>query len=261
VTSNSSNQKSAVRAVFNRLISKDELASASVVKFDALSEPPAPVGEVRQGANHGHARPRRTPETAAAANAEAAAKAAAALQARLQAAHADGYANGYARAEADLAAHVQEARAQLLALIEQTRTQAQVLDADVAAQVIELSTALARQIVRAELDARPHAIADVVHEGLAMISETVTRVTLHLHPEDAALVGSEIQKYDDRVHFVEDITLERGGCRFQTTHGDIDATVTRRFAQAVAALGVPTGAPPDAPIPNTQDAHDDDDRA
>lgn len=261
MTNNSSNQKPAVRAVFNRLISKEELGAASVVKFDALGDLPAAVGDARPVANHMLSRTRRTAESAGAAQAEAAAKASAALQARIQAAHADGYAAGYARAEADLTAHVQEARAQILALIEQTRAQALVLDADVAAQVIELSTTLARQIVRAELDARPHAIADVVHEGLAMISEAVSRVTLHLHPEDAALVGSEIRNYDERVHIVEDITLERGGCRFQTTHGDIDATVTRRFAQAVAALGVPTGAPPDAPVPNTHDANDDDDRA
>jgi flagellar assembly protein FliH len=170
----------------------------------------------------------------------------------MDAARADGYATGYARAEADLCAHVHEARSQLLTLIEQTRAQALVLDAEVAAQVIALATALARQIVRAELDARPHAVADVVHEGLAMISETVARVSLHLHPEDAALVGEEIRTYDERVHIVEDITLERGGCKFHTTHGDIDATVSRRFAQAVSALGLASGVAPDAPILNPQ---------
>jgi len=112
------------------------------------------------------------------------------------------------------------------------------VDATVEQELVSLAIAVARQIIRRELKTDPGQVVAVVREALAALPVATRRVTIHLHPEDAALVREALPGGGEETNWriVEDALLSRGGCRIQAEHSQIDATVEKRIAAIVAQL-------------------------
>jgi flagellar assembly protein FliH len=117
------------------------------------------------------------------------------------------------------------------------------LDFRLADMVLELALDVARQVVAGELTARPERILDVVNLALKQMAESARESRLLLNPEDAALVRPRLEQVLDksRLRIVEDVRMVRGGCRIETTQGDLDATLPARWRQVVQVLGSNTG--------------------
>jgi flagellar assembly protein FliH len=111
------------------------------------------------------------------------------------------------------------------------------LDDDVVQQMAVLASAIARQVVRRELNTQPEQIIFVVRETLALLPGTARNVRVFLHPEDAALVTARLAETQTERAWtlVEDPMLSRGGCRIQSENSSIDARVEARLAAAIAA--------------------------
>jgi len=106
--------------------------------------------------------------------------------------------------------------------------------------MLELACDLARQVLRRELSQPLDAIRPVVQEALALAVEDNMPATLRLHPSDLALVqadmGPALEAQNVRV--VPDVTLTPGGCVVESVQGAVDGTLERRWARAVANLGL-----------------------
>jgi flagellar assembly protein FliH len=113
------------------------------------------------------------------------------------------------------------------------------LEVRLADGVRDLALDVARQVIVGELAARPAVIHDVVRLALQQMTETSREARLVLHPDDAVLVRSKLEGTLDRsrVRLVEDTRMVRGGCRIETAHGDIDASLPTRWRQVVSTLG------------------------
>lgn len=111
------------------------------------------------------------------------------------------------------------------------------LDEQVSDELGELALAIARQIIRREIKNDPGQVVAVVREALAALPSATRQVEIQLHPDDAALVREALlgeNTETQRWRIVDDPRLSRGGCRIQSEHSRIDATVEQQL-NAIAA--------------------------
>jgi len=111
------------------------------------------------------------------------------------------------------------------------------LDEQVEQELVSLVIALVRQMVRRELRVDPGQVVAVVREAMAVLPAASQRVSVHLHPEDAALVREALSLTEEERSWkvVEDPIQSRGGCRVITEHSQVDASVESRLAQVIAS--------------------------
>lgn len=106
-------------------------------------------------------------------------------------------------------------------------------------EVLALACDIARQVVRREV-VRREALRAVVHEALGMAVHDAQPATVHLHPEDIAMLGLDgpDAAWPAPVRLSPDPELSRGGCVVQTSASRIDGTLEQRWKRAVANLGL-----------------------
>lgn len=98
--------------------------------------------------------------------------------------------------------------------------------------LVGLSLAIARRILRRELNAEPDAILGLVKVALERISlREVHR--LRLHPDDAPAVRRHLAQLQAPVgiEIEADPSLERGAVIFETSRGSLDASAETQLAQ------------------------------
>lgn len=213
---------------YQRFIPREEVQEVSAWQFDAMDADAKPAAEP-------------VPDVPPTPPAEQ-------LDELRQQAYAEGFEHGrqagIKETQDALAAPLkQQARdeAQRLALLfKNTQAELGRLEDALSAQMLELACDLARQVLRRELSQPLDAIRPVVQEALALAVEDNMPATLRLHPSDLVLVqadmGPALEAQNVRV--VPDVTLTPGGCVVESVQGAVDGTVERRWARAVANLGL-----------------------
>lgn len=216
---------------YQRFIPSEEVLQVKAWEFDAMD------GSV----------PRREAEAAPEAPATPPAEL---LEEIRQQAYADGFEQGRmagaqetkAALEAPLKRQMQNHAQQLAALLAKTQTQLSQLEDTLAEQVLALACDLARQVVRRELAQPLEPLKAVVHEALAVAVQDHSPATLKLHPSDWAALKDELESLLEaqRIRVVPDEHLTPGGCWVESPQGAVDGTVEKRWARAVANLGLST---------------------
>ncbi|MCW8919382.1 MAG: flagellar assembly protein FliH [Gammaproteobacteria bacterium] len=115
----------------------------------------------------------------------------------------------------------------------------QAVDEQVEGELMQLAIAIARQLIRRELQSDAEQVIGVVREALAALPSAARKVRVHLHPEDAVLVREKLQPAEEAEvpwRIVDDLTLTRGGCRIESATSRIDASVEQRINSVVAEL-------------------------
>jgi len=156
-----------------------------------------------------------------------------------RAGHREGAEAGRAEAIADAAPRVARFDELLTALQEDLQR----VDRELAHEVVQLGLAVARKLVGAALEARPEIVQECVEEALRHVVQTPGPVHVIVHPEDAALVRSQLEVSPRAGAWAlkEDSTIARGGCRVITAAGEVDATLNSRWERITTALGEPLG--------------------
>ncbi|QKE41096.1 MAG: flagellar assembly protein FliH [Ferrovum myxofaciens] len=153
--------------------------------------------------------------------------------------HRQGYQIGYDAGYAEGRNKVTEVVAQLAATLDSLTKQLHEVDQKVVEDLLALSLEVARQMVRQALQVRPELILPVIREALQMLPHFNQVAHLTLNPADAVLVRENLGEHLSHSGWkiLEDATLERGGCRLDTAHSQIDASLTYRWQNVVATLG------------------------
>ncbi len=143
-----------------------------------------------------------------------------------------GFARGLEEGREAGRAQMQQAAERLHGLLGTIDPLSGVLDETLVEQLAELVLTVSRQFVRRELARAPGEIVRVVREALAALPVSGARVTVHLHPEDVALVREALpaEALENGLRLHEDLTLTRGGARVETEVSQVDATVETRLA-------------------------------
>lgn len=203
-------------------------------------------------------------------------------QAGYQAGYDQGYRGGYdegcekARQEADLERQAREAR-EAAWLAEQERALRETVAAlelvarnladplastadDLEPELLALVTTLARRVVMEELRLRPELVQEVLHQALTRLPSRNHKIRVHLHPDDRALLEAYAASHGEQLTWLQDPSIERGGCRIESGPSRIDATLETRLRQSIEAvwgeLAPPSGEPAVAvePAEDTQAA-------
>jgi len=143
-----------------------------------------------------------------------------------------GFDEGLAAGKAELASRV----ARLAALAESFSQPFQNLESGIEDELVNLSVELASHLVRHEIAHDPAQLHAAINDCLGVLAGSVREVTLHLHPDDAALVRADIKAgTETRFALAEDAALQRGDLRITSGSALVDGRLSARCAEIIAA--------------------------
>ena len=161
------------------------------------------------------------------------------IAAARQAGYQDGYRDGLVALEGFKQSFASQATSQIGALLKSFDAQLDRLDAELAQAAARTAVQLARQVLRAELQAHPELVARVAAEAINNVLLSARHITVHVHPLDLPLVaeGAEEALQARGARLLASTTVERGGVLVESDVGAVDARIATRWRQAAAALG------------------------
>lgn len=165
-------------------------------------------------------------------------------------ARAEGYAQGYQEAYAagliegkkdGLAEGKEEMAAQIAKmqeLVTNMSEQIGLANRDIGQDLLNLAIELAQAMTKNTLNVDPEAIIPIVKDAIEQIPSIQQPAQLILHPDDAAIIkshmGDDLDKAGWRIK--TDLHIERGGCKLETAHNLLDATVDTRWQRLTEAI-------------------------
>jgi len=109
-------------------------------------------------------------------------------------------------------------------------------DAQIEKSLVGLVKHVARQVIQRELAMDSTQIEHVMREALKLLPLGVGNVRLYINPQDFEQVKSLRERHEETWRIVEDEAMLPGGCRVETEHSRIDATIETRIAKIMDKL-------------------------
>ncbi|WP_207281319.1 flagellar assembly protein FliH [Pseudomonas sp. FW300-N2F2] len=109
-------------------------------------------------------------------------------------------------------------------------------DTQIEKSLVGLVQHITKQVIQRELAIDSSQIEHVMREALKLLPLGVGNVRLYINPQDFELVKALRERHEETWRIVEDAALLPGGCRVETEHSRIDATVETRISQIMAKL-------------------------
>jgi flagellar assembly protein FliH len=156
---------------------------------------------------------------------------------RVQEARQAGYQDGLAAAKTDAAAEIKGLSERVARTIVDLAELRPRLRRQAEADLVKLALAIARRILHRELAVDAEAMRGLIQAALEKLqSQEICRVRIHQSQE--ALVRSMLEHSPQAraVQFHPDATLERGAAIFETTRGNLDASVETQLREIEQGL-------------------------
>ncbi|MFR0674525.1 flagellar assembly protein FliH [Enterobacterales bacterium AW_CKDN230030176-1A_HGKHYDSX7] len=111
-------------------------------------------------------------------------------------------------------------------------------DAQIERGLVHLVSHVARQVIGRELRLDSTHITQVLREALKLLPMGAENIRIYLNPQDFDAAKALRERHEETWRLLEDDTLLPGGCRIETAHSRIDASMETRIEQAVSQLFV-----------------------
>ncbi|WP_027911361.1 flagellar assembly protein FliH [Pseudomonas sp. URMO17WK12:I4] len=102
--------------------------------------------------------------------------------------------------------------------------------------LVTLVGQITREVIQRELSSDSSQIRQVLREALKLLPMGAENIRIHLNPQDFELVKALRDRHEESWRILEDDSLLPGGCRVETEHSRIDASVETRLSQAIKQL-------------------------
>ena len=135
-------------------------------------------------------------------------------------------------ADAALAAKVGQLEQVMSHLFEPIASQ----DKELEQSLVNLVSQMTRQVIQRELAIDSSQIRHVLREALKLLPMGASNVRIHIHPQDFEQVKALRERHEESWRILEDEALQPGGCRVESEHSRIDASVETRMAMALKQL-------------------------
>lgn len=109
-------------------------------------------------------------------------------------------------------------------------------DTQIEKSLVDLVQHITRQVIQRELAIDSTQIEHVMRDALKLLPLGVGNVRLYINPQDFEQVKALRERHEETWRIVEDESLLPGGCRVETEHSRIDATVETRIARVMDKL-------------------------
>lgn len=103
-------------------------------------------------------------------------------------------------------------------------------------ELLILATTLAEKIVMEELRLRPELVQRVLRQALLQLPSRNHPRRIHVHPEDQAILEAYAESLGERMTWVADSAMERGGCLVESGPSRIDGRLQTRLRQSIDAV-------------------------
>lgn len=156
-----------------------------------------------------------------------------------QQAHDEAHKQGH---DAGYAAGIQQARgeaAQIHALLQNMQDALNQVDEQIAQSLLDLSLEVAHKMVGEILQVKPEVLLKIVSDAISNLPHFNQNAHLILHPDDAELVRKQMGEQLSHAGWklFTDNQIRRGGCRVETAHSNVDATMEARWKRIVESIG------------------------
>lgn len=135
-------------------------------------------------------------------------------------------------ADAALAGRVEALEQVMRHLLEPIAEQDQQLEV----ALVTLVGQVTREVIQRELSGDSSQIRQVLREALKLLPMGAENIRIHLNPQDFELVKALRDRHEESWRILEDDSLLPGGCRVESEHSRIDASVETRLSQALKQL-------------------------
>ena len=109
-------------------------------------------------------------------------------------------------------------------------------DQQMEAALVDLVSHMTRQVIRRELSSDSSQIRQVLREALKVLPMGAENIRIHLNPQDFEMIKALRERHEESWRILEDDSLMAGGCRVETEHSRIDASVETRLGQVLKQL-------------------------
>jgi flagellar assembly protein FliH len=109
-------------------------------------------------------------------------------------------------------------------------------DTQIERSVIQLVEHIARKVIQREVTTDSQQIGNVLRDALKLLPMGAANVRIFINPQDFAQVKALRERHEENWRIVEDDTLQAGGCRIETEHSRIDASIETRLTQAISKM-------------------------
>ncbi|MDF0731902.1 flagellar assembly protein FliH [Pseudomonas entomophila] len=109
-------------------------------------------------------------------------------------------------------------------------------DTQIEKTLVHLVAHITRQVIGRELRSDSSQITHVLREALKLLPMGADNIRIHLNPQDFEQAKALRERHEESWKLLEDEALLPGGCRIETAHSRIDATMETRMEKAVAQL-------------------------
>lgn len=109
-------------------------------------------------------------------------------------------------------------------------------DQQLEAAMIKLVSHITRQVIQRELSSDSSQLRQVLREALKLLPMGAGNVRIHLNPQDFELVKALRERHEETWRILEDESLLPGGCRVESEHSQIDASIETRLSLALQQL-------------------------
>lgn len=147
----------------------------------------------------------------------------------------EGRAAGLAEGRAEAQEQLQAQLAQFDALMTAAMQPLRQLDEQTEEALAQLAIQIARRVIARELTLDPALVVHSVHQGAALLPAAQRELSVHLHPDDAALMREQGVPESHWKLFV-DPALSRGDCRLESARSQLDGRVQTRLAAVIDAV-------------------------
>ncbi|NMD69094.1 hypothetical protein HHO41_02250 [Bacillus sp. DNRA2] len=153
----------------------------------------------------------------------------------------DGYLRGKIEAEAELREAYQEKITQAQQIIEAAYHQKEAIVAEAEPFLLELSTAIASQIIRKELTDNPEKYVELIQQHILRFKEK-EYITICVHPDDFDYIQSQhahiasVVAGETEIKIIPDHSVTSKGVVIRTAYGSIDARIDTQIEEIKKAI-------------------------
>ncbi len=142
----------------------------------------------------------------------------------------EGFEKGGVDAEKQIQQDYQDKMAKVQNLLQQAYEQKEAIIAEAEPFLLELSTAIASQIIKQELESNPDKLVELIKQHILRFKEKEF-ITVCVHPDDFDFIQSQrahlvaVVNGETEIKVIPDHTVTPNGCIIRTAYGSVDARI------------------------------------
>lgn len=152
----------------------------------------------------------------------------------------EGFKEGYEEGRQAATGEISTLKARLESALQFLQRPIAELHEEVEQELLDLSLAIAKQILRREIKTDPRHIIGIIREAVNQLPSSKREITVHLHPDDAHTIRETLHEHETKHHWniIDDPGVPQGDCRIHAGHSFVDASIDALIARlAVNMLG------------------------